>query len=179
VLLGAATSVVAEESAAPEKAGALPPVSSLSAGTTTEVVELCSASPHPPSSGVWGPAPRRRSHHRAVASGTWTPPLGCSARTPPPVSRRPSRPGRHPHCPCGGAPAPAPCLFPSRRGPDLRDLAPRDLGWCAAGGRVQRRGCGSRDWGRLPTTGPSGHPRRGSASTLGPSTATPGPRTGL
>jgi hypothetical protein len=44
------------------------------------------------------------------------------------VSRRPFGSGRHPHCPCGGALAPAPCLFPSRWGPDLWDLAPRDLG---------------------------------------------------
>jgi hypothetical protein len=86
--------------------------------------------------------------------------------------------GRHPRCPCGGAPAPAPYLFPSRRGLDLRDLAPRDLGWRAAGGRVRHRGCDSCDWGRLPAAGPPGHPRRGSASTPGPTTATPGPRTG-
>jgi hypothetical protein len=70
-----------------------------------------------------------------------------------PAPRRPSGSGRHPHCPCGGAPAPAPYLTPSRRGPDLRDLAPRDLGWRAAGSRVRPRGCESRDWGRLPAAG--------------------------
>jgi hypothetical protein len=91
-------------------------------------------------------------------------------------SRRPSRPGRHPHCPCGGAPAP--CPFPSRRGPDLPGLAPRDLGWHAASGWGRHWGCESRDWGRLPAAGPPGHPRRGSALTPGLTTAAPGPRTG-
>jgi hypothetical protein len=58
VSLGAATSVAAKESAIPEKAVAPHPVSSLAAGAAVEVVQLSSASPSPPSSGAWGPAPR-------------------------------------------------------------------------------------------------------------------------
>jgi hypothetical protein len=56
-LLGAASSVEVEESAAPEKAVVPPPTSPPVAGVGAEVLELCSASPPPPSSGVWGRLP--------------------------------------------------------------------------------------------------------------------------
>jgi hypothetical protein len=177
-LMGATSPLAGVESAASGKAAALPLASPLAVGAVAEVLELRSASPLPPFSGAWGPAPRLRSRRHAGASGTCSLWLGYSARAPPPRPRRSFEPEQHLHCPCAGAPTPAPSPSLSRRGPDLRVLAPRDLHWYAAGSPVWHRGSGARDWGRLPVAGPPGHPRPRSASTPGLMTATPGPRTG-
>jgi hypothetical protein len=166
-LPGAVLVVVAEES-----------VVSGETGIVVEVVQLRSAPPLPPSSGAWAPAPRPRSRRLAGASGICSLWLGCFVRVLPPGPCRFLGPGQHPHCPSAGALAPAPSLSLSRWGPDLWAPAPRDPHWCIAGGPVRRQESGACGWGRPPATGPPGRPRPGSASTPGPMTAVPGPRTG-
>jgi hypothetical protein len=171
--------VVVGESAASEETVALPPAFSPTAAVVAGVGELRPAPPPWPFSGAWAPALPPGSHHHAGAFGTYSLRLDCSARVPPPEPRRPFWPGQHPHNPFPGAPAPAPSLFLSRWGPDLRDLARRDLHQCTAGGPVRRQGSGAHNWGRRPVAGPPGRPRPGSASMPGPTSAAPGPHTGL
>jgi hypothetical protein len=111
--------VVEEESAASEEVIAPPPDSSPALGVVAEEVEPRSAPPPPPSSGTWASAPLPKSRRLTGAFGICSLRLGYFVQVLPPELRRSFGPGRHPHCPCAGALAPAPSPFPSRRGPDL------------------------------------------------------------
>jgi hypothetical protein len=161
-----------------EEADVSPPDPFPAAGVVARVEELCSAPLPPPFSGVSAPVPRPGNRRRAGASGTCSLRLGCAAQVPPPEPRRSFGPGQHPHYLSAGALAPALSPFLSRWGPNLWVPAPQHLRWGDAGGSERRQGSGARGWGRPPVVGPPGRPRPGSASTTGPMTAMPGPRTG-